>query len=146
MGAFLYAFDFSYVKQISAISGLLDFKAQYNNSSVDDAFYFDEHEEEFYTFDNQSDSFYLQLSYRPIMAGSDFVKKLEFVGRYSESNTPEGAEWESESSQYSFGLNYWLSWRSLIKLSYETYDIEGGHGGDGLTNIDSFSIHWAIGF
>jgi len=146
VGAFLYAFDLSYVKQISAISGLIDLKAQYNNSKVDDAVYFDEHEDEFYTFDNQSDSFYLQLSYRPTMAGNDFLKNLEFVGRYSELNTPEESEWESEASQYSFGINYWLSWRSVLKLSYETSDIEGGHDGPGLTNIDSFSIHWAIGF
>ena len=146
VGAFLYAFDLSYVKQISAISGLLDLKAQYNNSKVDDAVYFDEHEDEFYTFNNQSDSYYVQLSYRPTMAGNDFLKNLEFVGRYSELNTPEESEWESEASQYSFGINYWLSWRSVLKLSYETSDIEGGHGGDGLTNIDSFSIHWAIGF
>jgi len=146
VGAFLYAFDFSYVKQIPAISGLIDFKAQYNNSSVDDALYFDEHEEEFYSFDNQSDSYYVQLSYRPTMAGNDFVKNLELVGRYSELNTPEGSEWESEQSQYSLGINYWLSWRSLIKFSYESYDIEGGHGDHGATNIDSFSIHWAIGF
>jgi len=148
-GAFLYALDFSYVKQISALSGLVDLKAQYNNSKVDDAFYIETHDdgdEEEYTFDNESNSFYVQLSYRPTMAGDDFVKKLEFVGRYSEYNTPEGAEWESQSSQYSFGLNYWLSWRSLIKFSYETADLEGGHDSDGLSKVNTFSIHWAIGF
>lgn len=146
VGAFLYAFDLSYVKLISPINGVIDIKAQYNNTSVDDTFYFDPEHGETYTFDNSSDAYYVQLSYRPTMAGNDFVKNLEFVGRYTELNTPEGAEWESKASQTSFGINYWLSWRSLIKVSYETMDKEGGHGAEGLTNINSLSIHWAIGF
>ena len=80
------------------------------------------------------------------MVESDFMKKLEFVGRYSDFNAPEGAEWEEASVQYAFGLNYWLSWRSVIKLSYQTTETEGGHGADGITNTDGLFIHWAIGF
>ncbi len=146
IGAFLYALDIAFVKQVNGLSGVVDFKGQYNHSKVDNATYFDAEENETYTFDNVSDSFYVQLSYRPTMSGNNFVKNLEFVSRYSEYNTPEGAKWESNSSQYSFGLNYWISWRSLIKVSYETSDIEGGHGASGVSNIDSFAIHWAIGF
>lgn len=147
VGAFLYAVDFSFVKQISGISGVVDIKAQYNNSNIDDATYIEMHEdgdEEEYTFDNESNSFYTQLSYRPTMADSDFMKKLELVGRYSNFNAPEGAEWEEQSEQYAFGLNYWLSWRSLIKVAYQTTDTKGGHDGGGKTN--GFFIHWAIGF
>jgi hypothetical protein len=144
VGAFLYALDFSFIKQIPAISGMVDIKAQYNNSKVDNATYFDEEDGDTYTFDNESNSFYTQLSYRPTMADSDFVKKLEFVGRYSSYNAPVGAEWAGESEQYAFGLNYWLTWRSLIKVSYQTTDTIGGHDGDG--NTKGFFIHWAIGF
>jgi len=62
-------------------------------------------------------------------------------------NTPEGSEWESKASQTSFGLNYWLSWRSVIKMAYETGETVGGHdNAGGLTNQKNFSIHWAIGF
>lgn len=148
VGAFLFALDFSFVKQISGLGGVIDVKAQYNNSNVDTATYFELEDgiEEEYSFDNQSNSFYGQLSYRPTMASSDFVKKLEFVGRYSDFNAPEGAEWEEKSVQYAFGLNYWLSWRSVIKLSYQTTETEGGHDGDGLTNTDGLFVHWAIGF
>ena len=148
VGAFLFALDFSFVKQISGLGGVIDVKAQYNNSSVDTATYFELEDgvEEEYSFDNQSNSFYGQLSYRPTMASSDFVKKLEFVGRYSDFNAPEGAEWEEKSVQYAFGLNYWLSWRSVVKLSYQTTETEGGHDGDGLTNTDGLFVHWAIGF
>lgn len=152
VGAFLYAWDFSFVKQISSLGGIVDIKAQYNNSKVDDATYFEEHEGELeeYTFDNKSNSFYTQLSYRPSISGSDFLKNLEFVGRYSEFNAPEGAEWEEKTTQYTFGINYWLSWRSVIKLNYQTRDSKGGHGGhdgeEGLTERNGISLHWAIGF
>ena len=149
VGAFLFALDFSYVKPISPLKGIVDIKAQYNNSNVDTATFIEVHEDgdaEEYSFDNQSNSFYAQLSYRPTMVESDFMKKLEFVGRYSDFNAPEGAEWEEASVQYAFGLNYWLSWRSVIKLSYQTTETEGGHGADGITNTDGLFIHWAIGF
>ncbi|WP_452600736.1 porin [Pontimicrobium sp. MEBiC06410] len=146
VGALLYAIDFSYIKQIPALKGFIDIKGQYNNSNIDDATYIEiENDiEEEYTFDNKSNSFYTQLSYRPTMASSDFLKKLEVVGRYSNFNTPEGAEWEEQSDQYAFGLNYWLSWRSVIKVAYQTTDSAGGHDGGGKTN--GFFVHWAIGF
>ncbi len=147
IGAFLYALDFSFVKQISALKGFIDVKGQYNNSNVDDATYIEMHEdgdEEEYTFDNKSNSFYAQLSYRPTMASSDFLKKMELVGRFSNFNAPEGAEWEEQADQYAFGLNYWLTWRSVIKVTYQTTDSVGGHDGGGTT--DGFFLHWAIGF
>jgi len=147
VGAFLYAIDFAFIKQIPALGGFIDIKGQYNNSDIDDATYTEVHEdgdEEEYTFDNKSNSLYTQLSYRPTMASSDFMKKLEFVVRYSNLNTPEGAEWEEQSDQYAFGLNYWLTWRSVIKIAYQTTDSVGGHDGGGTTN--NFFVHWAIGF
>tara|TARA_R110002049_G_scaffold191337_1_gene360266 strand:+ start:28033 stop:29193 length:1161 start_codon:yes stop_codon:yes gene_type:complete len=149
VGAFLYAIDFAFVKQVSPLSGFIDIKAQYNSSNVDTATFVEMHEdgdEEEYSFDNQSNSFYGQLSYRPTMAESDFMKKLEFVGRYSNFNAPEGAEWEEKSTQYAFGLNYWLTWRSLIKISYQTTETEGGHGGEGISTLNGLFLHWAIGF
>ena len=73
-----------------------------------------------------------------------FLKKLELVGRYSNYNAPEGAEWEEQSDQYAFGLNYWLTWRSVIKMTYQTTESAGGHDGGGTVN--GFYIHWAIGF
>ena len=147
VGAFLYAIDFSFVKQVPEIKGFIDVKGQYNNSNIDDAAFIETHEdgdEEEYTFDNKSNSFYAQLSYRPTMANSDFLKKLEVVGRFSNFNAPEGAEWEEQSEQYAFGLNYWLTWRSVIKVAYQTTDSVGGHDGGGTVN--GFYIHWAIGF
>ena len=143
----LFAYDFTFVKKINPLGGVVDIRAQYNQTLVDDAEYIELHDdgdEEAYTFDNDSDAFYAQLSYRPSSSSSDFIKSLEFVGRYSELNTPEGSEWESNVKQTTFGLNYWLSWRSVIKMNYQTTTGTGGHGG-GEIDQNEFSIHWAFG-
>ena len=148
VGAFLYALDFSYVKQIPSLGGIIDIKGQYNNSKLDNATYSEIDNNglvSFYTFTNQSDAFYAQLSYRPTMSDNDIFRKLEFVGRYSTFNTPEGSEWEEQSVQYVLGMNYWISWRSVLKFSYQTTDTAGGHGTVGITNIDGVFLHWAIG-
>ena len=147
VGAFLYAIDFAFTKQIPAVKGFIDIKGQYNNSDISDATYTELDQNNIpqpYTFNNVSNSFYTQLSYRPTMATSDFLKKIEFVGRYSNMNTPEGSEWEEQSVQYAYGINYWLTWRSVVKVAYQTTDSAGGHGGGGIT--DGFFMHWAIGF
>lgn len=166
LGANLYALDFSFVKQIPSLGGTFDIKAQYNHSKVDNIVYHieeeddhddgdgDEHkgvaerflEEEEFDFDNQSSSYYVQLAYRPTMSGNDFFKNLEFVGRFSKIKTPEGSGWESNKEEFSFGLNYWLSWRSVVKLNFQNITGEGGHGGGGNINQTGFFLHWAIGF
>jgi hypothetical protein len=151
VGASLYALDLSYVKMISGIKGIVDIRSQYNYSSVDDATYFELEEgatePEAYTFENVSKAYYAQFSYRPTMSGSDFIKNLEFVTRYSELNTPEAAEWEQESTQMTYGINYWLSWRALLKMSYQVTNSEGGHGAPaGKVTTNGFFLHWALGF
>jgi hypothetical protein len=149
LSADLYAFDFSFVKQISGLSGIVDVKSQYNKSMVDNITYQIEEEPgvfEDLDFDNVSSSFYAQLSYRPTMSENSFINKLEFVTRYSKLDTPEGAGWESNKEEYSFGLNYWLSWRSLIKLNFQNITGEGGHDTVGSFSESGFYLHWAIGF
>jgi len=148
LGANLFALDFSFVKQLAGLGGIVDIKSQYNKSKVDNMIYTVEEtpgEFESLNFDNNSNSFYAQLSYRPTMSGSDFISKLEFVTRYSTLRTPEGAGWEANKKEYSFGLNYWISWRSLIKLNYQSITGEGGHDTIGGFDQKGLYLHWAIG-
>jgi len=146
----LMAVDLSFVKQISVIKGIIDIKGQYNISNISDATYFETHPgdsiPEEYTFNNSSTAYYGQLSYRPSMLENKFFKNVEIVGRYSVIQTPEGAEWEQEATQLTVGLNYWLSWRSVLKFSYQMTESEGGHGGSGVTNTTGMFFHWALGF
>lgn len=151
VGAFLYAVDFSFVNQISSIKGIIDIKAQFNSSKVDKAEYFELEPGDTiptaYTFDNSSNGYYVQLSYRPSMLDSEFFRNLELIGRYSTLNTPEESEWEEETSQIAIGLNYWLSWRSVFKFSYQITESEGGHHSkDGKTTTTGIFLHWALGF
>jgi len=149
LGANLYAFDFSFVKQIPSIGGIIDIKSQYNKSNVDNMVYTVEESPgvfEDINYVNESSSFYAQLSFRPTMSGDDFIKKLEFVTRYSKLDTPTGAGWQSNLEEYSFGLNYWITWRSLIKINYQNISGLGGHDVLSGVNQNGLYLHWAIGF
>lgn len=152
IGANLYAFDFSFVRQIGALGGTVDLKGQYNLSDVDQATYFELEPGDTiptaYTFENKSSAYFAQLAYRPTKAASDILKNFELVGRYSTIKTPEGSEWEQHAKQWSVGLNYWLSWRTLIKVNYHHTISEGGHDsapGEEITTNGLF-VHWAMGF
>ncbi len=151
VGATLYATDFSFVRQISPIKGTVDIKAQLNTSAVDQANYYDIEPGDTiptaYTFDNRSQAWFAQLSYRPSMLNNNVLRNFEIIGRYSVFNAPEGAEWEQNATQITFGLNYWLSWRSLIKVSYQITDSQGGHHSPGgQTTTRGVFVHWALGF
>jgi len=142
----LYAYDFSFIKKINPLGGMLDIKAQYNQSIVDDATYVNTHEdgdvETLVINDNKSSAYYAQLSYKPTMSSNAFIKNLEFVGRISNIETPEASPETSNQDSRTFGINYWLSWRSAIKFNYQVIDGMGGHG-----PIDDkiFTIQWVIG-
>ena len=43
-----------------------------------------------------------------------------------------------DQSQWAFGLNYWLTWRSVLKFSYQVTDNED--------DVPGFFIHYALGF
>lgn len=151
VGATMLAYDLSFVRQISALRGVLDVKAQYMNSNVDEATYFKLDPGDTiptpYTFDNSSTAYFGQISYRPSMASSA-LRNFELATRYSVIKTPEGAEWEQHATQWSLGLNYWLNWRTVFKLSYQQTVSEGGHEaapGQEITTNAIF-LHWGIGF
>lgn len=150
----LFAVDLSYVKNISAIKGTIDIKGQYTQSNVSKADFVNEADTMIYTFDNNSSAYYAQLAYRPALVDNNFIKNLEVVGRYSGWMMPEESLWYSKQSQISVGLNYWLSWRSVLKFSYQTTTIEkeeemGGMGGEeeqgGGMGGNMFFIHLAVG-
>lgn len=149
VAATLYAVDMSYVRNLSGISSVLDIKAQYTATNVEDAEYPEPDEPgETHTFDNSSTTWFAQLSLRPAFVENSFFQNLEVAGRFSQIKTPEGAPWEVDQDQWEIGLNYWLDWRTLFKFSYRTISGKaGGHGGEEEEGGgNTFFIHWAIGF
>ncbi len=141
----LYAIDLSLVKNLNFMQSVIDIKGQYNYSQVDDANYKDE-DGDSYTFDNKSDGYYAQLSIRPSLVENKLIRKLEIVGRYSELQTSEGALWEQNPTQVSVGLNYWMDWRTVIKMGYQTTEGLGDHDSGETVKENLFYIRWAMGF
>lgn len=156
----MYAADLSYVKPVPLIKSILDIKAQYNNVTVDKA--------EFpsftdslgithtYTYLNESTAYFAQLSVRPALLAVPVLKNTEFVGRYASLLQPVQSKWGSDVTQITLGINYWLSWKSVIKFAYETQRGSGSggsghsHGGSappaGTINIQYFYIQFATAF
>lgn len=123
IGSQMYALDLAYVKQLSFIKGTFDVKAQYNNVKVDKAEYTDPDDPTgttTYSFDNKRNSFFAQGAYRPAMSQSKFLKKTELVFRYAGFNPPTGAKGLEEVKQYTYGLNYWFTWRTVFKAAYQS--------------------------
>lgn len=152
IGAFLYALDWTFVRKVSFLGGIVDLKGQLNFINIDDQTYEVEEDSvtETYSFTNKSNTSFFQLGYRPTFGNSQFFKNLELVGRYSMMNTPEEAPWETESSQFTLGLNYWIDWRTAIKFAYQMEDITGGHTEEGEEpkelDVNTFYIQWTLGF
>lgn len=133
-----YALDLTYVKQLDFIKGLFDVKAQWNWVNVDKVDYKDPDDPTgttTYTFDNKRNSVFAQAAYRPSMSPSKFLKKTELVFRYAGLNPPSDSKEPDKIKQYTYGLNYWINWRTAIKLAYQSQD-----------NNNAFLVQFAVGF
>ena len=139
VSALLQGVDLSYVKTHDQIGGIIDFRAEWVFSDVDDATFFDEADGEYFTFDNKRNGGYVQAAYRPTLAGGEVLKNFELVTRYDRldfSSVLQGAD----KSRWSIGLNYWFSSSSVLKVSYQQTDI------DGEDNTNAFLAQIAFGF
>ncbi len=138
VGTQIYALDLTYVKQLDFLKGMLDVKAQHNNANVDKADYIDTEDStgiKFYSFDNKRSSFFTQFAYRPTMSQSKFLKKTELVFRYAGFNPPDGAKDLIKIKQYTYGINYWFTWKTVFKMAYQSQQ-----------NNNTFFVQIAVGF
>lgn len=156
----LFALDINLVKSLNFMKSVIDVKGQYNYTQVSDANFSvpGDTTDLYYDFYNVSSAYYAQVSLRPSLVSNNFARRLEFVGRYSSIQTPEGSLWEQKSDQWAVGVNYWLDWRTVLKFGYQrssgstSGDDHGseksvGHDdGGGLGAQHMFYIHWAMGF
>lgn len=138
IGSQMYALDLTYVKQLDFIKGMFDVKAQWNKVNVDKADYTDPDDptgNTLYTFANKRNSFFTQAAYRPSMSQSKFLKKTELVFRYAGFNPPTGAKGLEEIKQYTYGINYWFTWRTAFKAAYQSQK-----------DNNAFYVQVAVGF
>ncbi|MBS1542935.1 MAG: hypothetical protein JST14_04840 [Bacteroidetes bacterium] len=117
----MYAFDLNYVKNISPWQ--INIKSQYNFVNVN-------HQDlknpqdttKTYSFTNSSSSGYQQLSLRPVNSGNSFLKNVELAFRYGYYNSPEKSLWGNKTTQTDYGINYWITWRTVLRMTYEILD------------------------
>src|SRR5579871_371376 len=142
----LYAFDLNYVKTLSPI--LLNIKSQYNIQNIGNVNYLNPADSSTYTFNNHTSSFYAQCSIRPVGA-EGFLKNLELAGRYTTFNTPSNSTFGANQHSVTIGLDYWLNWRSVFKITYDSYTNNSTASKNlgaftGTTNINTFYLQFSI--
>jgi hypothetical protein len=113
-----YAADLNYVKLFNPI--LVNIKGQYNYTFVNDQNYINPGDSSVYTFDNKTTSWFAQVSLRPTGASAAFVKNLELAFRDGKYITPEKSLWGQKSNIIDISLDYWLSWRTVFKIGYQS--------------------------
>ncbi len=145
----MYAFDINFVQKVGPIQ--VNAKGQYNQVNISSVKYKNPTDSSSYTFKNNSSSFFGQLSLRPISAPG-ILKNFEVAGRYVGYTTPAMSSWGAITNEYDVALDYWLTWRSVIKLVYESQEIKnntpvnlGGSPG-GWNRINNFIIQYSVQF
>lgn len=143
----MYAFDLNYVKTFSPV--LLNIKAQYNIQNITNENFINPNDStQSYTFNNHTTAGFVQCSVRPTEA-NNFLKNFELAGRYTSYNLPGNSTFGTNQHTVTVGLDYWLSWRTVLKATYETYTGNstaskslGSY--NGLTNTNTFYLQFSI--
>lgn len=115
----MYAFDLSTVQRLNPLT--VNIKAQYNIVNVDRENYLNPNDStQTYTYNNHSTSAFGIISVRPSYVNNSFWKNVEASVRWADYIAPANSAWGSNTTQITEGLAYWLSWRSVLKLTHET--------------------------
>ena len=110
------AADLQYIYAKNPIQ--ITIKGQYNMSYVTNFTYTNPNDGTDFTFTNKSYGYYGMLALRPVVTNK-ILRNFEIAGRYSAYQTPVGSGWESNTRQIDVALDYWINWRTVIKLCYE---------------------------
>lgn len=140
----MYAFDLSIQKVIPSLKGRIDIKgeAQYLDAGQNDFIKLSPSgkTEVGYSFFNTTKIGYVLLSYKPIFASKEIIKKAGIFVRGGTMELPLGSLWYENTKEISVGLNYSFSWHNTLKLGYQQIL----SAKKGYTN--NIMIQWAAGF
>lgn len=145
----MYAFDLNYVKSIYGI--LLNVKGQYNYTSISNENYINPIDSSAYSFSNKTNSFFSQISVRATKAPG-ILNKFELAGRYVNYTTPVNSIWGAITNEYDIAIDYWFTWRSVLKVVYESQKIDGkapvnlGGYQSNSTQNNRFIIQYSVQF
>jgi len=113
----MFAVDLNYVKLFNPV--LVSVKGQYNYTHIDRTTYAKPTDGSNYSFDNNTSSYFTQVSVRPTGADSKLVKNLEAAFRIGNFTTPRNSLWGQRSDLIEGGLLYWINWRTVLKFGYQ---------------------------
>jgi hypothetical protein len=146
----MYAVDLSFVKTFNPIQ--INIKGQYNWINVNRQNYANPTDSTMaYTFNNNTNSSFAQISVRPVGVDDKFLKNLELAYRYVSFNTPGNSTFGQNYHENNIGLDYWLNWRTVLKLTYgnthslNTSNVFTGGKGD-ITDTNNIYLQFAIEF
>lgn len=147
--ATLWALDLNVVENITPFQ--LNIKGQYSEAKVGNATYTDPSDPTHnYTFDNHTKTGYIMAALRPMFSQNNVVKNFEVAARYGNYTTPANSLWGTKDNSLAVGLNYWMSWRTVIRFSYEAIkgtntvsDNLGGNPGE-TTKSNSAYVQFCI--
>jgi hypothetical protein len=117
VSANMYAFDMNLVENIKPFQ--FNIKGQYNIINIGHADYINPSDSSSYSFTNHTTTGFIQASLRPSFSNNTVVKNFEVAGRYGTFATPTNSMWGSKQNGWAVGLDYWLSWRTVVKFTYE---------------------------
>lgn len=145
-GAFLHGLDLGYVRDSQWLRGVIDLRAQWVWSLVDDVTYDEDGSIGFgpLTFDNNRNGGYVQLAYRPSKVNNACLKNLEGVVRWDMLDLPSGAPMNEDEERWTLGLNYWLTPSVVFKAAYQFG--ERKMPGESAEDVNAFLLQAAMGF
>jgi hypothetical protein len=143
----LYGADLNFVKNVNPMQ--VNIKSQWSRTLVTKQQYIKPTDSTSFSFDNRSSSFFAQLSLRPTGSGSKLLKNLEFAFRYVNYETPAGSFWGANYHEEDVGLDYWFSWRTVLKFTYawsrESNTSEPTSGNNGMiTDMNNLFLQFSI--
>ncbi|MBA3828600.1 MAG: hypothetical protein H0X33_06660 [Taibaiella sp.] len=145
----IYGFDLNFVKNLSPIQ--INIKGQYNISNVNSQRYISPADTtQSYTFTNTTNAAFGQVSIRPTQSKNKVLKNVELAFRYVSYTTPNNSTWGQKYSEQDYGLDYWLSWRTVLKFTYENIKSDGTSsvdlsGAQGSTSIHRMILQFSTG-
>jgi hypothetical protein len=146
----MYAVDLNFVHHINPFQ--INIKAQYNIMNVNKQDYVNPGDSSaHYSFTNTTTAAFGQIALRPDLVDNKVLKNLELAYRYVYYKTPENSTWGQNYTEHNIALDYWLSWRTVLKLVYENVKYDGTAtatiaGPQGSTSVNRVILQFSTEF
>ena len=136
----LHGVDLNYVAEIESIRGQLTARAAWVWSLLGEATYDPTGCLGFgpLRFENDRNGGYAELAYRPTKVAERVLQNFEFVLRYDRLDIPSAAPGGGTREQWTPGIDYWITPRTVLKVAYTFAHGEGAE--------DVLALQFATGF